>query len=61
MLNLYEKCMKKRRFFGPSIWKAFCEGLGRFGEAEILDFRIFFVIFSKQILKDFLEGLKIEI
>ena len=29
MLNLYEKCTKKRCFFGPSIWRAFWEGLGR--------------------------------
>ena len=29
-------------------------------EAKTLDFRIFFVIFSKQILKEFLEGEKIE-
>ena len=31
-----------------------------FWEAKTLDFRIFFVIFSKQILKNFLEGEKIE-
>ena len=33
---------------------------GGFWEAKILDFLTFFVIFSKQILKDFLEGYKIE-
>ena len=34
--------------------------LGGFWEAKNLDFRTFFVIFSKQILDDVLEGQKIE-
>ena len=34
--------------------------LGRFWEAQIRDFRIFFDDFSKQILKSVLEGEKIE-
>ena len=33
--------------------------LGALWEAEILDFRTFFVIFSKQNLEGILEGLKI--
>ena len=34
--------------------------LGEFWEAEAFDFRIFFVIFSKQNLEGILEGTKIE-
>ena len=34
--------------------------LGGFGEAKNLDFRIFFVIFSKQNVEDVLNGEKIE-
>ena len=56
MLNLYEKCMKKRCFFGPSIWRAFWEGLGRVlgGPNPRFSqfFRCFFDIFSKQFLKE---------
>ena len=47
-------------FFGTSILKGFGEVLGRFWEAKILNFRIFFDDFSKQILEDVSEGEKIE-
>ena len=51
-------------FFGTSISKAFWKDFGRvwggFWEAEILDFRTFFVIFSKQNLECNLEAQKIE-
>ena len=41
-------------------WKDFGRVLEGFWEAQILDFRIFFVIFSMQILECKLEGQKIE-
>ena len=41
-------------------WKDFGKVLEGFWEAKILDFRIFFVIFSMQILECKLEGQKIE-
>ena len=43
-------------FLEPPFGKVLGRLLGEFWEAEILDFRFFFVIFSKQILKHFLEG-----
>ena len=41
-------------------WKDFGRVLEGFWEAKILDFRIFFTIFSTQILECKLEGQKIE-
>ena len=38
--------MKNRMFFGTSISDAFCKDFGRVLEAKILDFRIFFDVFS---------------
>ena len=46
--------------FGTSILEGFRKGFGRVLEPKILDFRIFFVIFSMQILECKLEGQKIE-
>ena len=43
-------------FLEPPFGRVLGRVLGEFWEAETLDFRIFFVIFSKQILKHFLEG-----
>ena len=60
-----KKIRKKRFFIALSFEGGFCEGSGRvlggfwegfgrilggFWEAQILDFRIFFVVFSMQIL-----------
>ena len=51
-------------FFGTSILEGFWEGLGKhFGsilESQIIDFRIFFDIFSMQNFECNLEGQKIE-
>ena len=52
--------MKNRMFFGTSISEAFCKDFGRGLEAKILDFRIFFDVFSKSFLKRASEGQKIE-
>ena len=56
--------MKNRMFFGTSILNGFWEGLGRvlerFWDAQIHDFRAFFVVFSMQNLQDVLERQKIE-
>ena len=46
--------------FGTSILEGFRKGFGRVLGTKILDFRIFFVIFSMQILECKLEGQKIE-
>ena len=48
--------MKNHMFFGTSISEAFWKDFGKVVGSQNLDFRFFFVIFSKQILKDFLEG-----
>ncbi len=43
-------------FFEPRFGRVLGRVLRELWEAEALDFRMFFVIFSKQILNDFLEG-----
>ena len=52
--------MKNRMFLEMPILKAFWMVLGRFCGTRFLDFRIFFIIFSRQNLKCNLEGQKIE-
>ena len=52
--------MKHCMFIGTSISEAFGKDFERVLKAKILDFRIFCIIFSKQILEDVLEEQKIE-
>ena len=47
-------------FFGTSISKVFYEVLGGFWEAKILNFRIFFDVFSMSFFKHDSEGPKID-
>ena len=54
------KSIKIVCFFGPRFWRHFGRVLGGFWEPEILDFRTFFDVFSKQILKRVSEGQKID-
>ena len=51
--------MKNRMFFGTSISEAFCKDFGKILEAKILDFRIFFDVFSMSFFKRASEGEKI--
>ena len=55
-----QKSLKNRMFVGTSISEAFCKDVGRVLGGRNPRFSLFFVIFSKQILKDVLEGQKIE-
>ena len=54
------KSMKNRMFFGTSILDGFWEILRGFWEVKILDFRIFFDVFSKHFSNNFLESQKIQ-
>ena len=56
MKDVVENALKKRVFFGTSIWKRFGDGFGRVSGDQKPRFSHFFDIFSKQILEDVLEG-----
>ena len=47
-------------FLGPRFWQDFGRVLGGVWEAQILDFRIFFDVFSKQILKELILNCYVE-
>ena len=51
MLNLYEKCTKKRCFFGPSIWRVFWKGLGRVLGGQNPRFLLFFQCFFEVVFE----------
>ena len=58
--KIVKKLLKFACFLEHRFWEDFGRVLGGFGEAKILDFRIFFDVFSKQNLEGILEGTKIE-